>query len=142
MLQSTVHVEQNIFLKKLLQKLEVHIFTLLLAPFTPKLINYSRQSKSLNIWKNCEIAYIFLRWQRSICLIFKLIWKTQYAKKIWIICVQKVPKEAQRYWQPTSIRVFSKKTVGCQKFVHFIGMLCSLCSGRLSWVESVSLLQF
>ena len=42
----------------------VHIFTLLLAPFAPKLVKYSRHSESLNIRKNCEIADIFLQWQR------------------------------------------------------------------------------
>ena len=35
----------------------VHIFTLLLAPFVTKLVNYSRHSDSepVNIHKNCEI---------------------------------------------------------------------------------------
>ena len=37
----------KIFLKDLLQNIVVHIFTLLLAPFTPKLVNYSRHSESL-----------------------------------------------------------------------------------------------
>ena len=42
----------KIFLKELLRKKVVHIFTLLLAPFASKLINYSRHSKSLkNVWK-------------------------------------------------------------------------------------------
>ena len=39
----------NIFLKKILQKLIAHIFTLLLAPFASKLVNYSRPIESLNI---------------------------------------------------------------------------------------------
>ena len=45
-------VYKKIFLKKLLQKLLAHIFTLLLAPFASKLINHLRHSESLkNIWK-------------------------------------------------------------------------------------------
>ena len=50
----------EIFLEKLLQKLVVQIFMLLLAPFTLKLVNYSRHSESLNIRKNSEIDDIFL----------------------------------------------------------------------------------
>ena len=44
--QPTVHVEQYIFEKKLLEKLVAHIFTLLLAPFASKLVNYSRHSET------------------------------------------------------------------------------------------------
>ena len=50
----------KIFLEKLLYKFVVHIFTLLLAPFVSKLVNYSRHSESLNIRKNSEIDDIFL----------------------------------------------------------------------------------
>ena len=40
------------FWKKVLQKLVADIFTLLLTPFTLKLVNYSRHSDSLkNVWK-------------------------------------------------------------------------------------------
>ena len=39
------------------------IFTLLLAPFASKLVNYWRRRESLNIRKNSEIDYIFLRRQ-------------------------------------------------------------------------------
>ena len=60
--QPTVHVQQNMFEKTLI-KWVVHTFTNLLAPFVPKLFNYLRHSKSLNIRKNCQIADIFLRWQ-------------------------------------------------------------------------------
>ena len=49
------------FLKKLLQKLVVHIFTLLLAHFASKSVNYSRHSESLNNRKNAEINDIFIR---------------------------------------------------------------------------------
>ena len=41
------------------QKLEPHIFTLLLTPFAFKLVNYLRHSESLNIHKNFEIDGIF-----------------------------------------------------------------------------------
>ena len=42
----------KILLKRLLQKLVAHIFTLLLAPFASKLVNYSRHGESLkNVWK-------------------------------------------------------------------------------------------
>ena len=37
----------KIFLEKLLQIFVVHILTLLLAPFAPKLVNYSRHSEFL-----------------------------------------------------------------------------------------------
>ena len=53
--QPTVHVQQNIF-EKILQKLVASIFTLILAPFTSKVINYSRRSESLNIRKNSKSA--------------------------------------------------------------------------------------
>ena len=40
-------------MEKLLQKFVVHIFTLLLAPFTLKLVHYSRHSESLKyVWKS------------------------------------------------------------------------------------------
>ena len=51
----------KMFLKKLLYKSLVHIFTLLLKHFAFKLVNYSRQSEYLNIRKNSEIDDIFLR---------------------------------------------------------------------------------
>ena len=52
----------NIFLKKILQKFVVHIFTLLLAP----LVNFSRHSEFLNIQKNSEIDDIFLQSQQFV----------------------------------------------------------------------------
>ena len=43
----------KIFLEKLWYKFLVHIFTLLLAPFTSNLVNYSRHSESLKyVWKS------------------------------------------------------------------------------------------
>ena len=45
-------MNNKIFLKKLLYKILAYIFTLLLAPFASKLVNYSRHSESLkNVWK-------------------------------------------------------------------------------------------
>ena len=41
------YMYNKIFLEKLLQKFVLHLFTLLLAPFTPKLVYYSRHSESL-----------------------------------------------------------------------------------------------
>ena len=42
----------KIFLKKIVSKIVAHIFTLLLAPFASKLVNFLRHSESLNnVWK-------------------------------------------------------------------------------------------
>ena len=51
--QPTAHVQQNIF-EETLYKFVVYIFTLVLAPFTSKLFNYSCHSESLNI-RNLDI---------------------------------------------------------------------------------------
>ena len=46
------------FLKKLLQKFVLDIFTLLLASFAPKLVNYSRHRDSLRyVWKSTNRSY-------------------------------------------------------------------------------------
>ena len=55
----------KIFLKNLFKKFVDHIFTLLLAPFSSKLVNYSRHSESLNIQKNPKIDDIFPRQHTS-----------------------------------------------------------------------------
>ena len=58
--QSIVNLQQNI-LEKLLNKFVVKIFTLLLAHFATKLLNYSRRhSECLNILKKSEIDDILL----------------------------------------------------------------------------------
>ena len=44
-------------LKKLINNLIAHIFTLLLAPFVFKLDNYSRHSESLNIAKSTTVYF-------------------------------------------------------------------------------------
>ena len=59
-------IYNKIILKKLFEKVVVHIFTLLLAHFTSKLVNYSWHSESLNNWKNYEIDHIFLGWERFV----------------------------------------------------------------------------
>ena len=46
---------------KILYKMVAHIFTLLLAPFASKSVNYSRYSESLNSRKISEIGDICLR---------------------------------------------------------------------------------
>ena len=48
-LDSPQFVYNKIFLKKLLQKLVAHIFTVLLAPFASKKVNYLRQSEPLKM---------------------------------------------------------------------------------------------
>ena len=52
--QPNVHIQQNTLKIKLLLKLVVHIFTLLLPPFASKLVNYSWHSEILNFRKNSK----------------------------------------------------------------------------------------
>ena len=55
---SRLFISTKIFLKKLLWKFVLHIFTLLLASFTAKLFNYSRHSESLKYnWKSTNRCY-------------------------------------------------------------------------------------
>ena len=60
---SRLLMHNKISLEKLFLKFVVYIFTLLLAPFASKLVNYWRHSESLNIRKNSKIDDIFLRRQ-------------------------------------------------------------------------------
>ena len=79
----------KIFLKNLLQKFVVHIYTLLLASFSSKLIKYLRHSESFNIRKNSEIGDIFLQSQRfsnifqrlTVPRIIDPFWRKMYQKK-------------------------------------------------------------
>ena len=78
----------KIFLGNFSQKVVVHIFTLLLAPFVSKLVMYSRHSESLNILKNSESDNIFLHkfFKDSLCLQKFTNLDTQGAKrsvKLW-----------------------------------------------------------
>ena len=45
--QPTIHLQQSIF-EKILLKFLIHLLTLLLAPFAPKLVSHSRNSEYLN----------------------------------------------------------------------------------------------
>ena len=87
----------KIFLKKLSKKFIVLIFTLLLAPFAPKFVNYSRHSESLKyVWKSTKRCY------RSPQIIDQF-------------CTQRVPKEAWRCGVQTSLTVFFKNILLCMK---------------------------
>ena len=46
-IDSRLLIYNKMFLEILLKKIRVHIFTLLLAPFTPKLVYYSSHSESM-----------------------------------------------------------------------------------------------
>ena len=102
------------------------MFTLLLAPFASKLVNYSSQSEPLNnAWtsKNRCFRRKYLRfWDSSECS------KIHCASNTWPIWTQKLSKEAWRCKLPIYMRVFSKifwckRIVGRQKFVQYIRML-------------------
>ena len=69
-----------------------HTYTLLLAPFAFKLVNYSRHSKILNFRKNSKLTSFSLK--NSDFTVFKDFSKTHCASKKWPIWAQKVPKEA------------------------------------------------
>ena len=59
------------FLQKLLKKFVVHIFTLLVAPFSSKLVNYSKHSKSLkNAWtsRNCWFWCNIIGQNKLLCI--------------------------------------------------------------------------
>ena len=84
---SSMFMGNKIFLEKLLQKCVVHIFTLLLALFTSKLVNYSRHSETLNLWKNSKSTTFYFENSHFIIL-------THSASNNWQIWTQKVPKEA------------------------------------------------
>ena len=74
--QPTAHVQQDIFGKTLI-KICSYIFTLLLAPFASKLVNYSRHSESLKyVWKSTNrshrrkmssISEFFIMFKDSLC---------------------------------------------------------------------------
>ena len=127
----------NIFMKNLLQNFEVNIFTLLLAPFRFKLVNFSRHGESLNIRKNSDFDDILIRW--LICL---------FSNKLQRVAVSQIidrfgRKRCQKKRKDENyklLRVFSKIfwctwTDDCQKFVQYIRMLCP---GRFILVESVN----
>ena len=89
--QPTVHVQQNIF-EKTLKMLVVHIFTLLLAPFVPKLVNYLRYSETLKFRKNSKsTSFSFENGDFTVFIHFS---KTRCASNNCPIGTQQVPKEA------------------------------------------------
>ena len=88
--QPTVHVQQNIF-EKLLYKLVAHIFTLLLAPFSSKFVNYSRYSETLNFRKNSKSTSF--SFENSDFTAFMHCSKTRCASNSWPTWTQTVPKE-------------------------------------------------
>ena len=114
------------------------VFTLLLAPFASKLVNYSSHSELL---KNARtsINRCFLRKCRrfrdsSECS------KTHCASNTWPIRTKKLSKEAWRCKLPIYMRVFSKifwckRIVGRQKFVQYIPMLYLGCFILVSTVS-------
>ena len=71
---------------------------------------------------------------------------THCASNNWPIWTQKVPKETEICKLKSSLRTFSKIfcctwTVGCQKCVHYISMLCTVCF-ILNGIVSVQWYQF
>ena len=91
-------------MKKLIKKLVVDIFTLLLADFAPKLVNYSRHSESLNIRKNCEIVGIFLRWQRFVE--FQTCFKDSLCREHLINLDAKDAKRSVKMWTTNFFKCF------------------------------------
>ena len=83
---------QLIFFAKLLEKYVGHIFTLLLAPFASKLVNYSRHSETLNFRKNSKLRTF--SFENRDLTVFQHFSKAHCASNKWPIWMQKVPKEA------------------------------------------------
>ena len=82
------------FLKKHFLKFVVHIFTLLLAPFASKWVNYSGQNENLNMQKNSEIDDIFLWWRLFVDFQTYFKGSVHSASKKWPIWTEMVLKEA------------------------------------------------
>ena len=81
----------NIFLKKLLEKLVAIIYTLLLAHFVFKLVNYSKLSEILNFRKNSKSTSF--SFENSDFTVFIHFSKNHFSNN-WPIWTQKVQKEA------------------------------------------------
>ena len=101
----------KIFLKKHLKKFVIHIFTLLLALFVPKLVNYSRHSESLNIRKNSKIDDIFLR--RQLIVDFQTYFKDSLCLKDLTNFGVKGAKRSVKMWITNFYRSFSKNILLC-----------------------------
>ena len=90
MFESRPFMYNKTFLKKILQKLAAHIFTLLMAPFTSKLVNYSRDSETLNFRKNSKSTSfsfenssftVFIHFSKTHCTVPQIIWMQKVAKE-------------------------------------------------------------
>ena len=82
----------KMFLKKTPQKLVANIFTLLLAPFASKMVNYSKHSETLNFRKNLKLTTF--SFENSDLTVFKHFSKSHCASNNWPMWTKKVPKEA------------------------------------------------
>ena len=99
-------VQKKIFLKKVIYKSVVHIFTLLLTPFASKLVNYSRHSESLNLQKNSEIDDIFL--QRQLIVDFQTYFKDSLCLEQLTNFDVKCVKRSVKMWTTHFYKSFSK----------------------------------
>ena len=99
------------------------IFTLLLAPFAFKLVNYWRHSESLNIRKNSEIDDIFLRRQLNKLIVdFKTYFKDSLYLQLTNFGV-KGAKRSVKMWTTNFYRSFSKKFL-----LYMSSRLSKICS--------------
>ena len=99
----------------------VHIFTLLLAPFASKLVNYSRHSESLNIRKNSEIDDIFLRRQRFVD--FQTHYKDCLCLEWLTNLVVEGAKRSLKMWNTNFYESFSKSIL-----LYMSSRLSKICS--------------
>ena len=127
--QTTVNVQQNIFVKSLIEVGSPHIYasfgtfcTQIGQIFAAQWVfEHSEELRNRRYFPSMTTICWFLN-------IFQRLNVPRITSNNWPIWAQKVPKEAQKCGVPTSIRVSSKMfcctwTVGCQKFVQYIRML-------------------
>ena len=135
---STLHVQQ-IFLKKLLLKFVVHIFTLLLTPFC---VQIGQSFEARWVFKHSEE---FRNWRHfasiaAICRFSNILQRFTEPRKIDNLDA-KGAKRSVEMWATNFYMSFSKIIcctwrVGCQKFGQYIHMLYP---GRFILVESVAI---
>ena len=96
---------KKIFVKKLIKKFVVHIFTRLLAPFG-KLVNYSRHSEALKyVWKSkycCD-----RRKMSSISEFFRMFKDSLWCESLTNLDA-KGSKRRVKMWTTNSYKIFSK----------------------------------
>ena len=127
--QPTVHVQQYIF-DKLLYKLVLRIFTLLLAPFAPKLVNYSMHSDSLkNRREMSSISEFFRMFKDSLCR----HWLTNLDAKRAKTSVQMSTTSTTIFYKSFFKNILSYMNIRRSK----IRSVRILCPGRFILVESV-----